>query len=706
MMNYFFADKMNLNRRTLLTSIGAGAIASVGVGAGTARPTATSSSVRSSRVNYTEDVIYQVMTDRFRDGDPSNNPDDDRYDPDCEELTKFCGGDWQGIIDRIEDGYLPDMGVTALWISPPFENIDEVHPENGTSYHAYWPRDFKRPNPYFGDMDDFERLIDVAHDHGIKVVIDFVPNHTSPADEDDPDYVEDGALYDDGEFVASYTDDPNGSFHRNGGIDDFDDYEESIYANLFDLADLNQQAPEIDEYLTESIKLWLDKGVDGIRIDAVRHMSPGWQRTLMSEIFDHRPVFTFGEWFLGEGERDQDYYDFANESGMSQLDFRYGQKLRQVLRDETDGWGGFVEVIEETAAEHDQVLDQVPFLDNHDKARWLEDESDDPRLADMGLAVLLTSRGVPKVYYGTEQYMTGDGDPGSREMMTSFDTGTNAYEIISTLSSLRQSNPALAYGSTRERWVSDDVIFYEREFGENVVLVGVNRSSEEWYEITNLRTALPGGSYPDILEERIDGFELAVNADGTVEDFWLGSETVSVWEHRSPTDEPTLGHVGPTMGEVGHTIQLSGEGFGSAEGAVEFGSTEASIHSWSDTRIDVSVPNVDGGYYDISVTDANSVESNAYEEFEVLTDTQVAVRFVVDEVETEPGENVYLTGNVNELGAWDPDDAVGPFFNEIIEEYPTWYYDVSVPADTDLEFKFIIVDDDGNVTWESGADRQ
>ena len=696
----------DFDRRSVLKGLGLAAIGAAGTGTGLEYATQTARAVApglGSTVNYTDDVIYQILTDRFVDGDPSNNPDGDQYDPN--DLTKYHGGDWQGIVDRIQDGYLPEMGVTALWISPPVENVYEIHPNHGTaSYHGFWARDMKKPNPFFGDMSDFEKLVDVAHDHGIKIVIDFAPNHTSPHTGTSDGEGMDGTLYDDGTFVADYEDDPNGYFRHNGGIEN-PSYEDAIYRNLFDLSDLDVQESYIDQYLKDAITMWLDKGVDGIRVDAVKHMPPGWQKTFMDTIYDHEPVFTFGEWFLGTGQSVPEYYEFSNETGMSLLDFRFGQKLREVLRDRTDDFTGLHDVVEETRAEHDQVIDQVPFIDNHDMARFTKAGADTTD-TDIALAVLLTSRGTPAIYYGTEQYMTGTKQTSeNRASMTGFDRGTTAYTVISKLSTLRRTNPAIAYGKTQQRWINGDVYIYEREFGNNVVLVAVNRSDSDWYSIDGLQTALPGGIYADELEGELQGWNLTVGDDGTVDTFDFGPRTVSVWSHRGRTDEPTIGHVGPLMGDPGTAVTINGEGFGDTAGSVQFDSTVAKIDSWSDTRIDLSVPSVAGGYYDVAVTDASGAQSDAFTDFEVLSGEQVPVRFVVDDAETEWGENVYLVGDVHELGNWDVDRAVGPFFNQVCYEYPTWYYDVNVPAGRDVEFKFVKKDENGAVVHETGTNR-
>jgi len=654
-------------------------------------------------VNFTSDVIYQIVVDRFYDGNTSNNPSGDLFSENCTNLRKYCGGDWQGIIDKMNDGYLTEMGITALWISQPVENVFSIMNDTAgtTSYHGYWARDFKKTNPFFGDFQTFQQLISTAHANGIKVIMDFAPNHTSPASEDDPTYMENGKLYDNRNLIGGYTNDVNQYFHHNGGTD-FSTLEDGIYRNLFDLADLNHQNPVIDQYLKEAIKLWLDLGIDGIRMDAVKHMPFGWQKTLMDEIYDHRPVFTFGEWFLSENEVDPNYYDFANESGMSLLDFRFGQKLRQVLRNNSDSWYGFDQMINDTNNQHHEVIDQVTFIDNHDMDRFMVDGGD-TRKVDIALSVLLTSRGVPNIYYGTEQYLTGNGDPNNRKMMPSFDRQTRAYQIIKKLANLRQSNPALAYGDTQERWIHNDVYVYERQFGGDVVVVAVNRSSSQSYNISGLYTDLPSGTYDDQLSGLLDGNSIVVNTDGSVQTFTLSPGEVGIWSYEQNDTQPLIGHVGPMMGQAGHTITIDGEGFDATQGQVKFGTTNASIVSWSNEQIKVKVPSITAGKYNITVVTSSGQTSPIYDQFEVLTNDQVSVRFVVNNAYTNFGENIYLVGNVHELGNWDPNKAIGPLFNQVIYTYPSWYMDVSVPEGTALEFKFIKKDSNGNVIWESGS---
>lgn len=655
-------------------------------------------------VNFSSDVIYQIMTDRFVDGDSSNNPSGALFSSNCSQLRRYCGGDWQGIIDRIEDGYLTQMGITAIWISQPVENVFAVDPTNGsTSYHGFWARDYKRPNPFFGDLSDFQQLINVAHSHGIKVVIDFAPNHTSPSRDTDPSFMEDGALFDNGSFVASLNNDPNGIFNHNGGTD-FSTIEDGIYRGLFDLADYNLQNPFLDNYLKDSIRFWLDMGVDGLRVDAVKHMPQGWQKNWVDAIYAHKPVFTFGEWFLGVGEVDPLNHDFANESGMSLLDFRFGQEIREVLRDGGSNWVNFNAMIDSTAVDYDQVIDQVTFIDNHDQSRF-QKAGANQRLTDMALAVLLTSRGVPVVYYGTEQYLTGEGDPNNRRFMPSFNRNTRAYKIIQELSALRRNNPALGFGSTQERWLNNNIYIFERQYGNHVVLTAINSASSGSTTINGLVTNLPAGSYGDELNGLLSGNSISVAGNGAVTPFSLSAGEVGVWSYSASSSTPRIGHIGTVTARPGQEIAIAGEGFGNSAGSVRFNGSNATIVSWSNTSIVAKVPSVGAGYYDVTVRRSNGATSSAYPRFEVLSGKQVSVRFIVNNASTFFGQDVYLTGNVHELSGWNSTSsgAIGPLFNQIVTQYPTWYYDVSVPAGQTIQFKFIKIDGSGNVVWEGGS---
>ena len=659
-----------------------------------------------NKQNFNTDVIYQIVTDRLLDGNAANNPTGASFSADCSQRKLYCGGDWKGIQNKIEDGYLTGMGITAIWISQPVENITALinySGVNNTAYHGYWARDFKKPNAAFGSFADFTNLIVAAHLKNIKVIIDFAPNHTSPSSQVDPTFAENGKLYDNGTYLSSYTTDPGGFFHHNGGTD-FSTLENGIYKNLFDLADLNHNNTTVDTYFKNAIKTWLDLGIDGIRWDAVKHMPFGWQKNMMSYVNGYKPVFSFGEWFLGANEVDPANHYFANKSGMSLLDFEFAQKVRQVFKDGSADMNSLYTMITDTASQYAQVNDQVTFIDNHDMARFQVAGASNRKL-EQALAFTLTSRGVPAIYYGTEQYMTGTGDPDNRAQMSSFGTTTTAYKLISSLAPLRKTNPAVAYGTTTQRWINSNVLIYERQFGPNVALVAINRDLVNSTSISGLLTALPAGSYTDVLIGRgLNGNNISVGAGGAVTTFPLAAGAVAVWQYTATIAAPTIAHVGPMLGKPGNTITLDGRGFSGTKGTVYFGAaavTGIAIASWEDTEIKVTVPSITAGVYGISVKTAGLVTSGTYNNFELLTGPQVTVRFVVNNAFTVSGENIYLTGDKYELTNWSAATPLGPLFNQVVYQYPTWYTDVSVPASSFISFKFMRKSA-GPTVWEGG----
>jgi len=662
----------------------------------------------SNKQNFSTDVIYQIVTDRFHDGNSANNPTGSAFSSGCTNLRLYCGGDWAGIIQKINDNYFTDMGVTALWISQPVENIYSVinySGVNNTAYHGYWARDFKKTNPAYGSMTDFQNLINTAHAKNIKIIIDFAPNHTSPAMETNTSFAENGKLYNNGSLLGGYTNDTNQYFHHNGGTS-FATIEDGIYRNLYDLADINHNNNTIDNYFKEAIKLWLDMGIDGIRVDAVKHMPFGWQKSWLSYIYSYKPVFTFGEWFLGVNEQSSDNYYFANESGMSLLDFEFGQRVRQVFRDNTATMYDLDAMISSTATNYTQVVDQVTFIDNHDMERF-HTTGGSARKLEQALAFTLTSRGVPAIYYGTEQYLTGGNDPDNRGKMPSFSKTTTAYNVIKKLAPLRKSNPAVAYGSTQQRWINNNVYIYERKFGNNVVVVAINKGSSN-ASISGLSTSLPAGTYTDVLGGLLNGNNITATSSGAVNNFTLAAGAVGVWQYtESSASAPLIGNIGPDMGKAGNTVTIDGRGFGSSKGTVYFGTTAvtgSNITSWEDTQIKVKVPSITAGKYNIKVRTSASVDSNTYANFNILTGNQVTIRFIVNNATTSLGQNVYLTGNVAELGNWDTNKAIGPMYNQVIRSYPSWYFDVSVPANTTIEYKYF-KKSGSTITWQGGSNR-
>ncbi|HKR00573.1 MAG TPA: alpha-amylase family glycosyl hydrolase [Pyrinomonadaceae bacterium] len=675
-----------------------------------------SAALSSLAADFKREVIYQIITDRFFDGSTTNNNPSQSsglYDSTRTNWRAYWGGDLQGIEQKMS--YLAGMGVTAIWISPPVDNLNTNIPDGSgnptASYHGYQGRDFKRIEEHFGDGSNswtaFDNLVTAAHANGIKVIIDFAPNHSTQNNAG-----ESGALYDNGTLLGNYTSDTNGYFHHNANISGggWDDRYQVQYYTLFDLADINQENGTMDAYLKAAAQLFQQHGVDGFRIDAVKHLGWGWQYSLANSIYTYGDSFLFGEWYQA-GTSDPLYHDsykFANKSGISLLDFPLNAAIRNVFGSNAN-FSEIDTVLTQEGSTFTWKEDLVTFIDNHDMARFLSINNNNNRLH-QAMAFVLMSRGIPCIYYGTEQYLhndtSGGTDPYNRPMMPGFSTSTTAYQLTNKLSTLRRNNPAIGYGSISQRWMNSDVYIYERKFFNSTVLVAINKNETSSYNITGLNTSLPAGSYSDYLTGLLGGSGITVSSgsggNNPVTNFTLPAHTVAVWQYVEGAGTPKIGSIGPTVGQSGVKVTIGGRDFGSTTGTVKFGTTTASVVSWSPTKIVATTPAVTNGSYNVTVTNSSAQVSNGIQ-YTVLAAKMIPVTFTVYNASpTVTGDYIFLTGNTVELGNWSTtwDGAAGPM---LTPNYPTWFLNVSVPAGQALQFKFIKIAANGTVTWEAGA---
>ena len=662
--------------------------------------------------DFKKQVIYQIVTDRFYDGDTTNdNPAESSglFDATHKNWQAYWGGDLAGIQQKLT--YIKGMGATAIWVSPVAnnENLACNSPGVFAPYHNYWNRDFMNIEEHFGDNSNsfaaFDKLVSALHANGMKIIVDQANNHSNPGH-----CGENGALFNNGVLMASATADPKGYFHHNPGISDYNDRYQVQYLTLADLADLNQENTDIDAYLKAAAVNLQTHKVDAFRLDAVKHVTWGWEYSFANAIYSHGPSFLFGEWIAG-GTTDplySDFYKFANRSGISLLDF----PLNTALRDVFAGDKPFSEIDTVINTEnHDFTYpnDLVTFFDSHDENRLLNVKNNRNRLHE-AIAFILTGRGIPIILYGDEQYLfepTNSGnDPYNRVWMSSFSTTTPAYKLIKKLAALRQSNDAVAYGLWKQRWINSDVYIFERQFFDDVVLVAINKSDTASYPITGLFTALPPGSYSDYLAGLLSGNKLAVTAgsggNNPAANFTIAPHSVSVWQFQANATVPQVGSIGPHVGQPGMQVAIAGDGFGAAAGSVLFGSTAANILTWSNSSVTFAVPAVANGNYNVQLKSNGGAPANTIP-FTVLGAKLIPVTFTVhNAAQTNPGDYIFLTGNTVELGNWGTtfQTAVGPMLDP---NFPDWFLNVSLPAGQVVEFKFIEIRSDGSVQWEGGA---
>ncbi|NMF66544.1 cyclomaltodextrin glucanotransferase [Brasilonema octagenarum UFV-E1] len=459
-------------------------------------------------IEFRQETIYFVVVDRFHDGDPENSEgsNSELYDPTKQDWGKYWGGDLQGVIDKLD--YLKSMGVTAIWLTPLFEQVEDLFVGNA-AIHGYWTKDFKRINPRFIATDEnpslnetqetrnttFDKLLDELHKRKMKLVLDIVCNHSSPDFSGSK-----GELYDDGVKIADFNDDEQHWYHHYGEVQDWEDEWQVQNCELCGLATFNENNIEYRNYIKSAIKQWLDRGVDVLRVDTVKHMPIWFWQEFTGDMYNHKPdVFIFGEWIYNH-PNDERSVDYANNSGMTLLDFGLCGAIREALAQGADAGFQVVQDIFDQDYRYNGATELITFIDNHDMPRF-QSLNPDPAMLKVGIVLIMTCRGIPCIYYGTEQYLhddtNGGNDPYNRPMMENWDTDSEIYRNIRLLSGLRRLNPAMSMGSQWKKYLTPDVYCYVRRYRESLCFVALNRGGE--VTIPEVETELPDGEHTCII---------------------------------------------------------------------------------------------------------------------------------------------------------------------------------------------------------------
>lgn len=429
----------------------------------------------------TNDLIYMIMPDRFADGDLSN--DDPQISHGLFDRQKprfYHGGDFQGIIDHL--AYLKDLGVSAIWITPVYDNANTPGPGvDATGYHGYHPVDFYGVEEHFGTLAKLRELVDKSHQNGIKVILDMVMNHTGPAHPwvkepplDDWFHGTPERHLDETYQIWTLLDPHAGPTMREPVLDGW-------FAN--ELPDLNQDEPQVSNYLIQNTLWWIaSTGADGVRADAMPYAPRKFWHDWNAAIHKEYPaVKTVGEVFDGDpgivsffqgGEAKFDGVD----SGMDTLfDFPLHGGIRRAFAQ--------AKAVPELAyiVGHDSMYSNaghlVTFLGNHDVQRFLNEPGATLDGLKLAFAYLFTTRGIPMIYYGDEIGMRGGDDPDNRkdfpggwkgDMANAFNPQTrtaeerSVFDYVRKLALLRQQTPDLRSGHLTQLGAGRDVIVYTR----------------------------------------------------------------------------------------------------------------------------------------------------------------------------------------------------------------------------------------------------
>jgi len=449
-----------------------------------------------------DDVIYLAMPDRFANGDPSNDdPLVSRGLFDRRKARYYHGGDFQGIINHLP--YLKELGVTALWLTPVYDNVNHLNErekyegEAITDYHGYGAVDFYGVEEHFGDLALLKKLVDAAHTLGLKVIQDQVANHTGPyhpwaADPPTPTWFNGTVENHLANTWQIWTlADPRAPASLQKSTI------EGWFLNI--LPDLNQNDPLTAQYLIQNTLWWIaSTGIDGIRQDTLPYVPRtfwhDWMRAIKREYPDFRVV---GEmWdedpalvaFFQGGRAKFDGVD----SGVDALfDFPLFGAIRRVF-----AHNAAAEELAKVLA-HDRLYTKpnllVTFLGLHDTARFMNEKA--VRVDDLKLAFtfLITTRGIPMIYYGDEIGMTGGTDPDNRrdfpggwpeDARNAFDSAGRTpeqqaiFEHVQKLMRLRRKLEPLRRGSTLDLIADKQVYAFARVSGNVAPLVIFNLAAD------------------------------------------------------------------------------------------------------------------------------------------------------------------------------------------------------------------------------------
>lgn len=444
------------------------------------------------------DVIYLIMPDRFSNGDTANdNPPGflektDRSNPDGRH-----GGDIKGILNHLD--YIKDLGVTAIWINPLLENNMKKY-----SYHGYSTTDYYKTDPRFGSNNDYLTLSYYIHQKGMKLIMDMIFNHCGSqhwwmADPPTKDWFNQFPEFTRTSYRAATVADPYISTS---------DYKQFV-KGWFDVTmpDLNQTNSFVAKYLIQNSIWWIENaGLDGIRQDTYpycdKKFMAEWDKAVLTEYPDFNIV---GEcWLTTPGgisywQKDAPNLDGYNSYLPSVFDFAMYDALRLGFM-ENDGWGNGIIRLYDILAQDYLYHDPshiVVFADNHDVDRFLNSQKDDIRKVKMAMAFILTSRGIPEIYYGTEILLTtgvknGDGEkrkdfPGGwpGDSVNSFSASgrtpqqNDLFNYLHTLLNWRKTKEVIHTGKLTQFIPRDGIYVYFRHNEKETVMVALNNNEND-----------------------------------------------------------------------------------------------------------------------------------------------------------------------------------------------------------------------------------
>lgn len=421
----------------------------------------------SKNVPWDEEIIYMVMTDRFFDGDPTNNnPENIEGSFDKDHLEAYHGGDIKGLIDKVP--YLKDLGITTLWITPIVKNIDtNMMADKGGKqygYHGYWASDFTKIDPHLGTEEDLKELIDLLHENGMKLMVDVVINHSGYGTKNLGDFA---------------------GMHR----------EESqagdVQSELAGLPDFLTEDKEVRDKIINWQVDWLrklktDKGntIDYFRVDTVKHVDIDTMKDFKVAALKEKPDFKMiGENFGASVFKDGGYLDSSMMDSL--LDFEFKELAKNFV-------SGKISETEAKLVKRNEAISEEremgQFLSSYDENGFLKVRlSDDVGKFLVASSLQLTAKGQPVIYYGEEIGQSGKKDNFDKGIFSEnrYDFAWDKIENNNILNhykkmiAIRNAFPEIfAKGDRENLYMDEDVSVFQRSYGDENIIVGLNTSDE------------------------------------------------------------------------------------------------------------------------------------------------------------------------------------------------------------------------------------
>lgn len=485
-----------------------------------------------------EDVLYLIMPDRFANGNPENDVVDEMREKKVDRTDSFArhGGDIQGISNHLD--YIADLGVTAIWLNPTQENDME-----SGSYHGYAITDYYQIDRRFGSNEDFCALVEKAHEKNLKVVMDMIFNHCGSEnylfkDKPSKDWFNYRSNYVQTSFkTASVMDIHASAYEKKIATDGW-------FTSV--MPDFNQRNRHVVRYLIQSSIWWIEyAGINGIRQDTHPYADFDFMSQWCKEVLDEYPYFNIvGETWLNSNvlvsywQKDSKLAAPLNSNLPTVMDFPLQALMNQAFDEETGEWGGGLYKLYDYQTQdlvYADPMNLLTFLDNHDTSRFAQTDEMAKNLKryKQAMVFLLTTRGIPQIYYGTEILMTGDKGKGDGDLRKDFPGGwqgdtrncfvengrteqeNEAFEFTRQLLNWRKGNQVIGKGSLKHYSIQNGVYVYQREFnGKSVVVIMNGTDDSKELDLTPYQEILPRENAFDVLTGKNVDLSKKLRLDG------------------------------------------------------------------------------------------------------------------------------------------------------------------------------------------------